>query len=248
MLSNMNKQQEGRILVAGVSEGNLGFEIAHEVNYFTNSSRPIQMWGLDHHRDVPIGGFPSGSSYQQKDLRVRKQDLLRDLYGVSDVFCAIGVNDPDASREWIISINYVAIMNLMEMWLHTRALANRSGEDFFGQFVVVSSNSAHVARSGSEAYCASKAAISMGVRCMARGVATSDLGGKAIVYGWEPGFIADTPMSVKTGEQFPGVPLHRIPGGNPLSRTSLAKLMASTWALRDASLNGCLLRIDGGEQ
>jgi len=112
-------------------------------------------------------------------------------------------------------------------------------------FVGVSSNSAHVARSQSLAYCASKAALSMGIRCAARDLASTWLN----VWGVEPGWLSGTPMSKEVNQRFGmGVPRHRIPGDRTVDPSALAHMIVRNINNWYSSLNGCMLRLDGGEQ
>ena len=112
-------------------------------------------------------------------------------------------------------------------------------------FVAVSSNSAHIARSQSLAYCASKAALSMGIRCAARELAGTWLN----VWGVEPGWLSGTPMSKEVNQRFEyGQPRHRIPGDRTVDPAALAHLIVGGLRNPYSSLNGCLLRIDGGEE
>jgi len=112
-------------------------------------------------------------------------------------------------------------------------------------FVAVSSNSASIARSRSLAYCASKAALSMGIRCAARELANTWLN----VWGVEPGWLSGTPMSKEVNKRFEyGMPRHRIPGDRTVDPAALAHFIVSGLRNPYSSLNGCLLRMDGGEQ
>jgi len=111
-------------------------------------------------------------------------------------------------------------------------------------FVAVSSNSAHIARSQSLAYCTSKAALSMGIRCAARELAGTWLN----VWGLEPGWLSGTPMSKEVNARFQeGQPRHRIPGDRTVDPAALAHLIVGGMRNWYSSLNGCMIRIDGGE-
>jgi NAD(P)-dependent dehydrogenase (short-subunit alcohol dehydrogenase family) len=112
-------------------------------------------------------------------------------------------------------------------------------------FVAISSNSAHIARSQSLAYCASKAALSMGIRCAARELADTWLN----VWGVEPGWLSGTPMSKEVNARFEyGVPRHRIPGDRTVDPAALAHFIVGGLRNPYSSLNGCMIRMDGGEQ
>jgi NAD(P)-dependent dehydrogenase (short-subunit alcohol dehydrogenase family) len=127
----------------------------------------------------------------------------------------------------------------MDKWMNVDPAAHHA-------FVAVSSNSAHVARSESAGYCASKAALSMAVRCAARRYAPLNT---FRIWGYEPGLILDSPMTEAVRMSVrPDVPLHRIPGNHTLRRGDLAQRIVDDIASGDRWLNGCMLRLDGGEQ
>jgi NAD(P)-dependent dehydrogenase (short-subunit alcohol dehydrogenase family) len=112
-------------------------------------------------------------------------------------------------------------------------------------FVAVSSNSAHIARSQSLSYCASKAALSMGLRCAARELAGTWLN----VWGVEPGWLSGTPMSKEVNARIGyGLPRHRIPGDRTVDPAALAHFIVGGLRNPYSSLNGCMIRMDGGEQ
>jgi len=144
-------------------------------------------------------------------------------------------------------VNYEGAVNALQWWAKQAIDRNFNTDDApdLQHFVVVSSNSAHIARSGSLAYCASKAAVSMAVRVAARELATTELN----VWGVEPGFILDTPMSERFRQNYTG-PSHRIPGGDAraLTKDSLAAFILQTITLDAPWINGCMLRLDGGEE
>lgn len=160
------------------------------------------------------------------------------LLEYDNVLCTIGMNlpdleDPQGDRQMLV--NYHAPLALMTEWA-------RLGKE--GHFVVISSNSAHLARSPSLGYCASKAALSMAVRCKAR------QGYPGIFYAWEFGLLEGTPMTAETVRQVgPAVPLTRmrgLPNGIPLDQAAghVYRTMKHGWR----ELNGVTLRLDAGEQ
>lgn len=162
-------------------------------------------------------------------------------HDVSNVICTVGVNRPvpmgDESLVNVLAEHYwtnvVGIAHVLQCWKKnlTPSLLGKPKH-----FAVLSSNSAHIARRTSAPYCASKAALSMLLRVAAREWALD----KVCVYGWEPGMIEDTPM---TREVFG----HRIPSGEPLRKRALAKMIIETLNA-GIEINGCLFRVDGGEQ
>ena len=118
-----------------------------------------------------------------------------------------------------------------------------------GHFVAISSNSAHIARSGSAPYCASKAALSMAIRAEARDLARSYDLHTVIAYTYEPGWLEGTAMSNDVASRYPGMQPHRMLGldaGLPPSR--LAGMIAYNLRHCGRELNGCVLRVDAGEQ
>lgn len=151
-------------------------------------------------------------------------------------------------------VNVIGPMRLFTAWLEAREGYQATAD--LGHFVVIGSNSAHIARTGSAAYCASKAALAMAVRVNARELARSDLG--AILYGYEPGLLDGTPMTREVDYRLNGprivsrddrIPLHRMPGiEDGVSPRFLAGLICFNLTQNAPELNGCLLRVDGGEQ
>lgn len=192
--------------------------------------------------------------------RTDREELLvgRDGWFPDHVVCTVGVNTPtnldhplfEAYLEYMMDVNFVAPMALLSEWLHE--IKNREYTDKawtwgigLRSFVIISSNSAHIARRNSMGYCASKAALSMGVRCVARENADYPIN----IYAYEPGWMDGTPMSQSVEERFDvGQPLHRIPGERPVDTTELALAIVENLSIGGHYLNGCLLRLDGGEQ
>lgn len=141
-----------------------------------------------------------------------------------------------------MAVNYIGVITVLTAWLEARAEYSETSN---GQFVAISSNSAHIARRGSMAYCASKAALSMALRCAARETAEEGL----LVYGYEPGLLAGTPMTQQAAQDFPG-PLHRMPGVGQLglSTRDFARTIATNLQHPNQALHGAMLRLDAGEQ
>lgn len=175
------------------------------------------------------------------------------------VVCTIGINMEGTlqGKGWIKSLesqmrtNYLAPMILMSEWSRVwrdAITADANLKTTIKHFVAISSNSAQVARANSGGYCASKAALSMGIRCAAREQAKWPFS----IYGYEPGWLDGTPMSemVRTRLQQSDqrAAMHRIPGGRGINPDYLADLIVGNLLTSSKSLNGCLLRVDGGEQ
>lgn len=195
--------------------------------------------------------------HEDKRLDVTK---LKDVYAflrkeeVDHVVCTVGTNMPGTIQgaEWHrnmklqMLVNYQGPMNLLAEWArYWRDKEDATGPELNRHFVVVSSNSAHTARSESGGYCASKAALSMGVRCAARQQAHRNLS----IYGYEPGWMDGTPMSEGVEERLgTGAVVHRIPGNNTMDPFVLAKMIVTNMVFTCGELNGTMLRVDGGEQ
>lgn len=199
----------------------------------------------------------SGEEDIRLDLAADEDDRLRDvLAGLEPqhVVCTAGINYPqtdtsESLTEWYGThwwANVMGPMRLLREWQKFLAFE----EDIPGlhHYVAISSNSARIPRGASAAYCASKAALSMALRVEARNADGGDYG--YIVYGYEPGLLAGTPMTNGTAAQFPGVPLHRMRGSanaEGVSAGELAALVVHNLGSSGAALNGCLIPFDAGE-
>lgn len=241
-----------RLMVVGASPGNLGMRVIGE-------AMRSRMW--QHIRGYDINGSVRAvaSSIQYMDVTNREQ-VVRELEDLSptDIVCTVGTNHNEGflhlvpqSLQVHMNVNLFGPMLLLvealDMWQRWSGgdSASRSAIPETGfNFSVVSSNSAHIARSQSAGYCASKAALSMAIRCVARREAEHD----ATIWAYEPGFIVGTPMSQKTQDQFPDVPLHRIPGERTVDADDLAMQIVSDMINAHDHFNGCTFRLDGGEQ
>jgi NAD(P)-dependent dehydrogenase (short-subunit alcohol dehydrogenase family) len=168
------------------------------------------------------------------------------------IICTAGVNEPTDSindpAKWYakhFAVNVTGPMRLLEGW---RALgAGREGVQE-SHFVAISSNSARVPRTGSAAYCASKAALSMALRCVAREV-SADPSSRLSVYGYEPGLVAGTPMTEQTASRYPRQALTRMRPAElseGVSAGALARLVVA--GLRAGrAMNGLLVPFDADE-
>lgn len=174
------------------------------------------------------------------------------------VICTLGVNhetrladdhDLIAVRRMAtdFNINVLAVMVWLEEWLLFWARHEDDGEYIPNHlhFAAISSNSARVPRSTGLSYCASKAALSQAIRCVARDWAKRD--GRVSVYGYEPGWVEDTPMSKSVRRRMePTGLVTRAPGGRALTRSDLARMIVANLSLGHA-INGSMIRVDGGE-
>lgn len=229
-----------RVLVVGAAPSGLGFAVADAVDRMGWSQVTAGIQDEDYALDVVRDG-PS-----------LFRDLFR-MYDVDHVVCTVGINEPSEEgagslghwylEEWLrksYETNVIGPMRLLREFLAWCIESGRAG----GHFVAVSSNSAHIARSNSMAYCSSKAALSMAIRCAAR----EQRGRTAVVYGYELGLLRDTPMTRLTEHRF-GPTQTRIPGSpRGLDTGEVAAQIAENLRVGGRALNGVLLRLDGGEQ
>lgn len=183
----------------------------------------------------------------EDDDYMLRQFLRQHAYDVTDIVCTVGINQvshPGSEEfqrtvERDLFVNALGPLTLLDEWTRER------GGLFLGSFVAVSSNSAHVARSTSLGYCASKAALSMGIRCAARYLA----GGPISAWAVEPGWVDGTPMSKDVEGRIPdGLPRHRIPGGIGLDTRTVAQFIVNGLLDGGRAYNGCTFRLDGGDQ
>lgn len=206
--------------------------------------------------------FRAGPTHEEVYLDAVETSMqsLRDvMFGVAPryVVCTVGINapepqsplsheqDPTAWYEQHMLVNVIAPMRLLSAFIEF-CKAHQGGP--LRHYVAISSNSAVVPRSRSAAYCASKAALSMALRVKAREARGGETGGY-LVYGYEPGLLAGTLMTLGTRLDFPGVPLHAMRGvaeaGLPVS--TLAAQIVAGLQVPGPALNGTLIRYDAGE-
>ena len=229
----------GRLLVIGAQPGSLGAALALEAG---------NDWGFQRVLTAGISG------------EVIEMDVLRSASIVQAlaeaepdvILCTVGLNVPaELSNPYLPSlmntafaVNTIGPIDVLRHFLRLRGEAMSAGRTH-RVFVAISSNSAHVARRGSLPYCASKAALSMALRCAAR----EEAGREFLIWGYEPGLLAGTPMTNDSAQRFSG-PLHRMPGA---PAEGLSVRMVTARILSDVvgafvGLNGCMFRLDAGEQ
>lgn len=171
------------------------------------------------------------------------EDEVRNVFNTvkpDHVLVTIGRNESledfnGQTESWLadhFDTNVVLPMSILSIWLEYQPSKS-------SHFVVISSNSAHIPRSGSMAYCSTKAALSMAVRCAARDLQKAGMG--PIVYGWEPGLVKGTPMSADKG----GTRMLGLPEG--IGRRALAHQIVGALAFGGAEYSGVLVRLDNGE-
>lgn len=160
------------------------------------------------------------------------------------VVCTIGINKELGEEDfeyWMMDhlrVNCYLPMHVLMTWLEQEG----DGAPPPGaHYVAISSNSAHIPRSKSMAYNASKAALSMSLRSAARDIGKAGI--DMSIYGYEPGLIKGTPM---TGDR--GGTRMMGPGlAQGMSRRVLAGQIVHTLVFGGAEQNGVLYRVDAGE-
>ncbi len=226
---------EGRLCVLGAPVGSLGEAIASEAELLGYETRTAGISG-------------------DEDDRLERLYLMKGGNEFDYVVCTIGINEPDNWRK-SLETNVELPLHYMETWL---AMRMRVPGIKPGAFVFISSNSAHVARGNSEVYCATKAALSMAVRCRARDIAREyETLGPSFIYAYEPGFIAGTPMSQEvtrrlsktmSAREAQVIQMHRMPGvWEGMDRRLLGRLIAMNLT-NSRILHGSTLRVDLGDQ
>lgn len=228
-----------RMLVVGARPGSLGEAVCDEA--------------LSYGLEVAAAGM-NGETIRLNAVNDATVAAAMRLYKPHHVVCTVGVNQPVQvhDADWLaqmanhLQVNAFGVATVLQHWLY----ASPQGLDaeYPGHFVAVSSNSAHIARRASAPYCASKAALSMMIRCAAREMAT-EYEGKRIAYAYEPGLLA-TGQTEEVRKALGDVPMHRMPGqpASGLSRKWLARLIVRNVLTEGAALNGTTIRLDGGEQ
>lgn len=196
---------------------------------------------------VTAGIFP-----QDEDEPCDGRDLSRVRYMLQKhtpelILITIGVNHPVLTGETdylrrlrdSLEINCEVPMGIVHEALRLDPKPNA--------IVAISSNSAHIARTDSGPYCASKAALSMALRVAAREQGRVD---GPIIYGYELGLLAGTPMTEATRAALgPQTPLSRMPGAEDgLDVQDVATTILSGLVRPWQGQNGTMIRLDAGEQ
>lgn len=220
-----------QVLIIGAQPGSLGEAVAQALPHGVAITA-----GMGVHEDF------------QLDVREPKNiaSVLRNVDPHSILVTAgINVGEPVGQKGFLpgltrsMEVNVVGVMSVLDEWIAM------TGKGFYTpqQFVAISSNSAHIARRNSAAYCASKAALSMALRCAAR-----ELGGAPLVYGYELGLLAGTPMTAATEARFGPSQSRMVGAEKGLDKEAVAGTIAHNLLNPWQGLNGTLLRLDAGEQ
>lgn len=246
----MSNDREPTLLVVGAQKGSLGAAVRDEA--------------LKNYEFGRI--FTAGIVDEALYCDVRNVNSIKDCLAEAMptyIVCTVGVNEPHQMRQLGMSMTMleafsVNVMGPMEMLARFITSPTRHPQDHEGKyrrrFVAVSSNSARIPRTGSAPYCASKAALSMALRVAARELAADPWA--PLVWGYEPGLLADTPMTERTIQQFGAPnngmsvpPLHRMKGIRPtgLPKEELAERIMFDVAYGSPGLNGCLFPFDADE-
>lgn len=232
-----------RVLVVGAKQDSLGAAVADACRE--------QEWEV-----VTAGVSECGPDREDRhlDLVSFGESEIRDVMSSvkpDHVVCTSGVNKPLADYRdeggWYshhFAVNVTGPMRLLTAYAEYGVDTERVR---VGHFVAISSNSAQIPRTYSGAYCASKAALSMALRVAAREAATHHR--PFVVYGYEPGLLAGTPMTEEASDRFTG-PLTRMRGRGVLGGLSVLNLaghIVHNIGFGGQELNGTTLRLDAGE-
>jgi NAD(P)-dependent dehydrogenase (short-subunit alcohol dehydrogenase family) len=238
-----------RLLVLGARPDSLGGAVADTA---TNAGYEVITAGI------------SGEEFEL-DLHLANPDTILEVLQESmpqHVVCTVGVNMPQPEGEvelrdwyrWHFEANVIGPMRFLEEFARWTAEGFDPYKPFsLRHFVAISSNSASIPRTNSAAYCASKAALSQALRVKAREASGGDNG--FIVYGYEPGWLANTPMSNNIEKRFEGRGtsirnMHRMRGealAAGVYVNALAAQIVAGLLVPGAALNGATIRYDGGE-
>lgn len=226
-----------RLLIIGARHGSLG---AHCADVARRAY-------ANHWRVVTTAGVTD----EQIELDVTNYNDFEKVESYTDVICTVGV-----SEEWdewgpdnVMNVNATYPLMLLDHWCKHATTWNEERVCW----AMVSSNSAHVVRSSSPFYCASKAALSMGTMAIARREAKRNRPKDRAwcdrhIWGYEPGFLTNTPMSQETVRSFGDMP-HRMPDGRDgISPKVLAHIIVGDMVNGSALRTCSMQRIDAGDQ
>lgn len=239
VLENLRGRNEQARMVLGAREGNLGDEIAALLN-----------------TDLT---FDLRTSSPERQANIHDMNMMEELlikHRPEVLVVSAGVNLPDQRGDWaqfyrnteIQMIMSASTLSVVNLWMATSAAVS----DAEHVCVVVSSNSAAVPRAGSAGYCASKAAVSHGMRSLAREASKDPNLQNVSLVTVEPGLIIDTPMTQQWTDKNPGVAPSRTPSpagtsAEHLTKRDVARLVKNIVA-HPRAYHGATIRMDRGEQ
>jgi len=225
------------VLIIGAKPDSLGDEI-HRVAKLSDA--------LD-----PMTAGISGEDFQ---LNLSNETAINNVLHETKpdiIVCTVGINqsvmpinqEHNGYMFWIDTLqDQMRVNAMMPLRLLHRAVlmgADRNLESV----VFISSNSAHIARRNSVGYCASKAALSMGIRCAAR-----ELAGRPLVWAYEFGLLKGTPMTQATEATFGPAQTRMVGAPEGLETHDAAVQVIKDVTEPWMGLNGATLRLDAGEQ
>jgi NAD(P)-dependent dehydrogenase (short-subunit alcohol dehydrogenase family) len=233
------------LLIVGAAQESLGAAIAKEA------------YQAYDYADVVTAGI-SGDEQIKLDVNNRAQVHERLVELRPDaVVCTVGINEPagvhtehlDLRMFDAFRVNCLGPLAVLQEFVGSPVRPERITAT--KKFVAISSNSAHIPRRVSMAYCASKAALSMALRVAARELAEKGIQ----VWGYEPGLLAGTPMTEKVAEHFgqgtePGqFRMHRMSGVPPqgIPVFDLAAQICFDLANFSPARNGVMVPFDADE-
>jgi NAD(P)-dependent dehydrogenase (short-subunit alcohol dehydrogenase family) len=244
-----------RLLIVGASPTSLGAAIRSVAEESVWQFDKVVTAGI-----TPAEGILDSPVYEDYVLDVTSSGSMRQVLGTvcpDIVICTVGVNEPCGVNSGYMGLRMsnafrINVIGVMELLQHFVSLPGSGywNDKSSKKFVAISSNSARIARRNSLAYCASKAALSMALRVAGREL----VGSGTVVWGYEPGLLAGTPMTHATEQHFghgdPEKVLHRMPGVAPggMNPRQLAHQIVNDVANYSPAYNGMLIPFDAGEQ
>lgn len=243
------------LLIVGVKEGGIGHAVWKRATDYADEEMKVH--GAD------LGDVVSEATCTNFDIRsANDRRCIMSKHEPCHVLVTTGINlygmedysDPEWEKHFMemLHVNTVGVLALAREWSDRMVGFERDGiySHMGWHFAAISSNSAHIARSMSAMYCASKAALSMGMRCLARDAARQ--GEHQALYVYEPGWVNGTPMSVTISgsedNERQNARFHRIPSQLGLNKNDLAKVIMDNFTNGWNIMNGACIRLDGGEQ
>lgn len=230
-----------KLLIIGAQPGSLGEAVADRFDRSTCLTA-----GMSVHEDFQIDLRQIGSVRELLDHVDPHSILVTAGINVGE---AVGQKGFRPALIRSMEVNVVGVMAVLDEWVARGSRlpdpVGLKGSKFYSgqQFVAISSNSAQIARRNSAAYCASKAALSMALRCAAR-----ELAGRPLVYGYELGLLKGTPMTAATEARFGPAQSRMVGAEKGLDKEEVAGQIARNLLNPWHGLNGTLLRLDAGEQ